>query len=160
MNKNPVVVGIAQGDIVRPPDVLVTYALGSCVGVCLYDRKTGVAGMAHILLPSYRDARDQSNPYKFADTGCDLLLRSMLMAGADRESVTAKIAGGARMFHTDGKTEGIGTRNVKAVKEALRLLGIRLIAEDTGEDYGRTVILDSTSGRITIKSVKHGVNVI
>lgn len=160
MNENPIMVGIARGVIVQKPGRLITYALGSCVGVCLYDKRTGLTGMAHILLPSYRDAVDQSNLYKFADTGCEKLYRSMLKAGADRHSVTAKIVGGARMFRTDGKTEGIGERNVKSVKGALGSLGILLVAEDTGKDYGRTVILDSESGRVTVTSLKYGVNVI
>ena len=64
MNSNPVIVGIAQGAVVAKPRELVSYALGSCVGVCLYDRNSNIAGMAHILLPSYKDARDQTNPYK------------------------------------------------------------------------------------------------
>lgn len=160
MNENPIIVGIARGVIVHKPERLITYALGSCVGVCLYDKRIGLAGMAHILLPSHQDAVDQSNPYKFADTGCELLYRSMVKSGADRQAVTAKIAGGARMFRTDGKTEGIGERNVRAVKEALGSLGIWLLAEDTGKDYGRTVILDSESGFVTVTSLKYGVNVI
>ena len=160
MNSNPVIVGIAQGAVVAKPRELVSYALGSCVGVCLYDRNSNIAGMAHILLPSYKDARDQTNPYKFADTGCARLLREMLAAGASRQSVTAKIVGGAKMFCTDGKTEGIGERTVKAVREALGRLGLSLIAEDTGADYGRTVVLDSASGIVTVKSVKHGMKVI
>lgn len=160
MNDNPVIVGIAQGNVVQKPDKLVSYALGSCVGVCLYDRGKKIAGMAHILLPSRRDAIDQTNPYKFADTGCERLLMEMMRAGAVRQSVTAKIVGGAKMFHTDGKTWGIGERNVKAVKTALATLGISLIGEDTGKDYGRTVLLDSETGMVTVKSVKNGVKVI
>lgn len=160
MNDNPVIVGIAQGNVVQKPRRLVSYALGSCVGVCLYDREKGIAGMVHILLPSHWDAIDKANPYKFADTGCVRLFHEMLGAGAARHSVTAKIAGGAEMFHTGGKTWGIGERNVKAVREALASLGIRLIAEDTGEDYGRTVMLDSATGIVTVKSVKHGLKVI
>lgn len=160
MSDNPVVVGIAQGGVVHKPQKLVSYALGSCVGVCLYDRSRNIAGMAHILLPSHRDAVDQTNPYKFADTGCALLLQEMLKEGAVRQSVTAKIVGGAKMFCTDGKTEGIGDRNVKAVRQSLAVLGICLIGEDTGRDYGRTVVLDSASGMVTVKSVKHGGKVI
>ncbi len=160
MNDNPVIVGIAQGNVVQKPRKLISYALGSCVGVCLYDRERGIAGMVHILLPSHLDATDKTNPYKFADTGCDRLFHEMLRAGGARRSITAKIAGGAEMFHTGGKTWGIGKRNVKAVREALAALGIRLIAEDTGEDYGRTVMLDSATGIVTVKSVKHGLKVI
>lgn len=160
MKNDPVIVGIAQGNVVHKPRELVSYALGSCVGLCLYDRSSGIAGMAHILLPSHRDAIDRTNPYKFADTGCSILLEEMLREGACRRFITAKMVGGAKMFHTDGKTWGIGERNVKAVRETLAALGICLIAEDTGKDYGRTVTLDSASGIVTVTSVKHGIKVI
>lgn len=160
MKNSPVIVGIAQAGIAEKPDELITYALGSCVSVCLFDRKHYIAGMAHILLPNQNDAVDRRNPYKFADSGCSELLKAMLLRGAGREYLTAKLAGGARMFQTSGASEGIGARNVAAVREALRLLGIRIIAEDTGKDYGRTVILNSETGQVTVKSVKYGVNVI
>lgn len=160
MKNNPDIVGIAQGGVVKSPGELITYALGSCVGICLYDRKNKIAGMAHILLPSRQDALDQTNLYKFADTGCERLLSAMLKEGADLRSITAKIAGGATMFGGNSGRESIGTRNVKAVRAALMQLGIGLTAEDTGKDYGRTVALDAASGAVTVRSVKYGVHII
>lgn len=153
MKNSPVNVGIACALVVKEPGVLITYALGSCVGVCLFDRKKHIAGMAHIMLPSYEDAADRQNLYKFADSGCELLLRSMLRQGAGRDDITARLAGGAKMFRTGGSMEGIGERNVHAVRETLHRLGIQIIAEDTGKDYGRTVTLDSVTGEVTVKAV-------
>ena len=76
------VVGIAQGKAVTLPEKLITYALGSCVGVCLYDEKYRIAGMAHIMLPDAGLSLSQENPYKFADQGCRQLLKEMERLGA------------------------------------------------------------------------------
>lgn len=153
MKNSPVNVGIACALVVREPGTLISYALGSCVGVCLFDHKKHIAGMAHILLPSYKDAVDRQNLYKFADSGCELLLYSMLRKGAGRDDISARLVGGARMFRTGGSMEGIGERNVNAAREALHRLGIQITAEDTGKDYGRTVTLDSETGEVTVKAV-------
>ena len=108
MKNSPVIVGIAQAGVAKRPRELITYALGSCVSICLFDRKNYIAGMAHILLPHQEDAIDRQNPYKFADRGCEELLRAMTACGAGREYITAKLAGGARMFTTSNTSEGIG----------------------------------------------------
>lgn len=160
MSDNPVVVGIAQGLAVCRPKVLVTYALGSCVGVCLYDRTHHIAGMAHILLPETADSIRAGNPYKFADSGCAELLRAMERLGANRYAVQAKLAGGARMFERYEAAESIGERNVKAVKAALEELGIAVAAEDTGKNYGRTILFDSEDGSLKIKSKNSEITII
>lgn len=77
-------VGIGDACIIKMPDVLVTYALGSCVGVCLYDFRNHIAGMVHILLPSRHDIQN-SNEYKFADSGISKLLEQMLQQGANKK---------------------------------------------------------------------------
>lgn len=156
MKDNPVVVGIAQGAVVHAPEQLITYALGSCVGVCLYDRTTHTAGLAHIMLPCWSDSLEHSNPYKFADSGCGLLLRRMAEAGCAKERLTAKLAGGASMFYTSDEIQTIGARNVRAVKEALRNYRIPVISEDTGKDYGRTIVFDAETGSLIVKSFKAG----
>ena len=160
MNNNPLTVGIAQGNVVCSPEQLISYALGSCVGICLYDRKMKIAGMAHIMLPNPGNPQTLINPYKFADSGCEELLRRMKILGCRQSYVTAKLAGGASMFCTSEEIEGIGARNVKAVKEVLYRLHIPVIAEDTGKDYGRTIIFDSATGALTVKSCKTGTIVI
>lgn len=160
MTDKPVVVGIAEMSVVRESGKIATYALGSCVGVCLYDCKNRVAGMVHILLPSSSDAIERSNPCKFADSGCEHLLRRMAYAGAQQNYITAKIVGGATMFAVKGPMEGIGDRNVRAVKEALRALKVRIIAEDTGACYGRSVVMDAATGKLSIHTVGHGTVVL
>ncbi|MBS6953106.1 MAG: chemotaxis protein CheD [Enterocloster asparagiformis] len=160
MADKTVVVGIAEMSMIRGSGKIATYALGSCVGVCLYDCKNKIAGMVHILLPSSSDAIERSNPYKFADSGCDHLLRRMVYAGAQQSFITAKIVGGATMFAVKGPMEGIGDRNVRAVKAALRALKVRIIAEDTGASYGRSVVMDAATGKLTIHTVGHGTVIL
>lgn len=147
------IIGIAEGRVTKPPHILITYALGSCVGICLYDKKNQVAGMAHIVLPCQADAIDQNNPFKFADAGLNRLLDEMVLKGAQRKEIRAKIAGGAEMFPNLVTGEGIGQRNVQAVRNALKAEKIRIVAEDTGEDYGRTILLDSSDGTLEVRTV-------
>ncbi len=90
-----IMVGIAEGKIARKTQVLASYALGSCVAICLYDPKNKIAGMAHAILPRKEDAVDQGNPYKFAREGASELIRAMVNSGAEKKQITAKLVGGA-----------------------------------------------------------------
>ncbi len=152
-------VGISDLNVAKDGDVLVTYALGSCVGICLYDRVTKVAGLSHVMLPSSKDFK-ASGPqlYKFADTAIELLILKMEQAGAKRMFFKAKIAGGAQMFAnvSNSSLANIGERNVVAVKQELERFHIPIIAEDTGKNYGRTQYFYSEDGRMVIKAVNKG----
>jgi chemotaxis protein CheD len=147
-------VGISDYAVSRAPDIVVTYALGSCVGICLYDNAKKVGGLSHIMLPESSMApRGETNRMKFADTAIVDIARDLKNIGALR--LTAKIAGGAQMFATPamGAMGNIGERNVKAVKAALAALRIPIIAEDTGKDYGRTVFFDLSTGIMKVQSI-------
>lgn len=150
-------VGMADLKTCRYPDALTTLGLGSCVGIALYDPVSKISGLAHIMLPDSTQIKNNQNIAKFADTGIDELLKQMIAMGASRARIVAKIAGGAQMFaFKSADTDNImrvGDRNVEAVKKNLSKLGIRLLAQDTGNNYGRTVELYSEDGRFVIKSV-------
>lgn len=154
-----ITVGISDLNVVRAPDILVTYALGSCVGICLYDNNSRIAGLSHIMLPDSRQiAGGAGQIKKFADTGIVALLRDMEATGARRMFIKAKIAGGAQMFAAMSNTAiaNIGSRNVLAVKAVLSELHIPIIAEDTGKDYGRTLYFNAEDGIMHIKSGSKG----
>ena len=153
-----ITVGISDLNVAKAPDVLVTYALGSCVGICLYDSFTRVAGLSHIMLPSSTLSRDKSQPARYADTAIPLLIQRMVAAGANKSRLRAKIAGGAKMFATvsNSSLANIGQRNVMAVKETLRANGIPILADDTGKDYGRTLYFNAEDATMKIKSAKYG----
>lgn len=155
-----VTVGISDLNVVKAPDTLVTYALGSCVGICLYDPVMRVAGLSHIMLPSSKLTPGVEGPgkMKFADSAISILLSKMLAMGAQKPRLKAKIAGGAQMFAaiSNSSIANIGQRNVVAVKEALQELRIPIVAEDTGKDYGRTLYFCANDGIMRIKSAKKG----
>lgn len=159
---NVVKVGMADLNICKSPDVITTLGLGSCIGLTLYDPVTKIGGMVHYMLPDSKQVRNNENIAKFADTGIDELLRKVVAAGANRQRLVAKIAGGAKMFETGGNSTigNIGERNAEAAKQILRQKGIRLVAEDTGLNYGRTVELHCETGDFYIKSVGKKLKVI
>ena len=155
-----IVVGIADAKIGRKGQILVSYALGSCVGICLYDTGSRTAGLLHVILPEKNMAARPDNLYKFADTGIPALIKALEKKGIPKNRLKAKIAGGAKMFSTGSVDWEIGLKNVEAVKRVLKQEGISITAEDTGKDYGRTLLFYVDSGRLEIKSVKHGTVVI
>lgn len=158
MNRT-VTVGIADLNVVRSPDALVTYALGSCVGICIYDSARKIAGMSHIMLPSSVGfAATGKQCMKFADLAIPMLVKRMEEMGAARIRMKAKIAGGAQMFAGNSNTSlaNIGLRNVSAVKAELAKLRIPILAEDTGKNYGRTQFFYAEDGSMRIKSVNKG----
>lgn len=148
-------VGMADLKTGKAPDILTTLGLGSCIGIALWDSQTKIGGLVHIMLPDSSRIRNNSNIAKFADTGIAELVQQMEKLGVPRRRMVAKIAGGARMFEVSGKTSvgNIGQNNAIASKAKLRELGIRLAAEDTGLNYGRTVELDCNNGDYIIKAV-------
>jgi chemotaxis protein CheD len=138
--------------------VIATVGLGSCVAIALYDPEARVGGLAHILLPSPALSWDHRNRAKFAGTAVPLLLEEMQAVGARLGRVRAKLAGGASMFAPLSPGGGLpmGERNVLAAREALRHAGIVLVAQDVGGGHGRSVFLDTTDGRLTVKSLARG----
>lgn len=158
--QNLVKVGMADLNVVGNSGILRTTGLGSCVGLTLYDPQVKVAGMAHVMLPSSDIAREsQINVAKYADTALPILVDKLLELGAAKRRLIAKMAGGAQMFAFagSGDTMRIGPRNVESCKEMLNKLGISLMAEDTGANYGRTIEINSDTGILTIRSVQKGV---
>lgn len=155
-------VGMADANVCVAPDVITTLGLGSCVGIVLYDPVKKIAGLAHIMLPDSTKILNNSNKYKFADTGIDMLITDMLNMGAGRYNLVAKIAGGAQMFNFGNSSEmmRIGERNVEATKDKLAKLGIVLLAEDTGANYGRTIEFYPETGMLHIKAVGRELKII
>ena len=151
-------VGMADYKVGRAPSTLISYGLGSCIGVSLYDPQAKVGGLLHIMLPDSTQSRASENPAKFADTGVPLMLKDVLALGASKSRLVAKMAGGAQMFAFAKATDimRVGARNAEAVKEQLKSLGSKLIAEDTGENYGRTVQINLENGVYTVKTMVKG----
>jgi chemotaxis protein CheD len=157
---NVLIVGISDYKLERNPNIIATYALGSCVGICLYDHKSKVGGLSHIMLPeSSMFSKSDTNRMKFADTALVDLVEALVRIGADKKRLTAKIAGGAKMFEVQpGSPMGtIGDRNVSSVKNILNSLRIPIIGEDTGLNYGRTVFFDLETGIMKVQALSRSV---
>lgn len=155
-------VGMADLKVCVSPDSLTTLGLGSCVGIAIRDPVTKIGGLAHIMLPNSEEIRNNGNIPKFADTGITELVHQMARMGANQGRMVAKIAGGAQMFAFQNKSEmvRIGDRNVEATKKKLSELRIPLLAQETGDCYGRTVIFYPETGDFVIKSVGKEIKVI
>jgi chemotaxis protein CheD len=134
-------------------DVIVTYSLGSCIGVMLYDPHIPVAGMLHFQLPTATmdPERAKKQPHLFGDSGLDSLLNMMLANGASKKRIKVKLAGGAKMFE-GSESFDIGKRNHQSIRKALWQHGLFIDKEDVGGAAPRTVNLNVADGAITIKS--------
>ncbi|MBE7519536.1 MAG: chemotaxis protein CheD [Thermoflexaceae bacterium] len=148
-------VGIGQLAVSKDSrEVLIAYGLGSCIGVSAHDPGTGVCAMVHILLPASEGKVPQPNePARFADSGVDALLKQMIAAGASRSRLVLKLAGGAAVLGP-GNAEKfkIGERNADAIKERLKLHGLRAAREDLGGTRGRTLELQVASGKTFVRT--------
>lgn len=151
MNGSLINVGVAQVKTGSQPAILRTI-LGSCVGICIYDRMKKIGGLAHILLPN--DTANGANPEKFADTAVPYLVQYLLKEGAKKEFLSAKIAGGASMFKFEANVSlgQIGDRNVEEVKKALQKFQIPILEEDTGGNTGRVIDFFLEDGRLKVKA--------
>lgn len=151
-------VGMADYKVGRNPASLISYGLGSCVGIALFDAVAKVGGLAHIMLPDSTQARSADNLAKFADTALPAMLNDIIKLGGVKSRITAKIAGGAQMFTFTNTTDimRVGERNAEAVRSVLKKLDIRLLVEDTGGNYGRTVELKLDTGIFRVKTIDKG----
>ncbi|QAZ67806.1 chemotaxis protein CheD [Solidesulfovibrio carbinolicus] len=136
----------------RARDVLVTHALGSCLGLAAYDPVAGVAGLIHCLLPLARDVKAPiKNPFMYVNTGVPQMIRAMYGRGATRDNLVLKAAGCGRMMHISNQFD-TGASNVAALKKLLQVNDMRLSAEDVGGTIPRTMRLFADTGRIVISS--------
>jgi len=127
-------VGIADLKVARRQGLLITYALGSCIGVALYDPVIKLGGLLHIMLPSAE------------------MLRKMQIFGGMKSRYICKIAGGAKMFEMQGSLGNIGQRNIESVQNTMRREGIRIVRQDVGANYARTMSVEVETGIVKIRS--------
>jgi chemotaxis protein CheD len=148
-----IVVGISELAITADPAAsLATYALGSCIAVAMNDPAARVAGLLHFLLPdsAWDTARGQGNPCMYADRGIPLLLEQLLDAGASRQRLIVRAAGGANVLDDQGLF-GIGKRNDASLRKTLTESGLALHAAAIGGSVARSVRLDAGSGRLWVR---------
>jgi len=149
-------VGIGEIRVVDNNCLLKAIGLGSCIALALYDENTGIAGLAHFMLPSIDESHDKANPSRFIDRGLEKMIAEMKKRSAQSNGFKAKIFGGANMFpdiiFSDSLMD-IGQRNIQAVREELRKYSINIIAEDLGGHTGRSVIFDTKDGTVVVNTL-------
>ena len=154
MSQNEIKVGMGEGAVTGTPYVISSTGIGSCVVITLYDPRRQVGGLAHIMLPDSNGINRRRPPYHCADTAIAALLNRLQFKGAVRESLVAKIIGGARMFvNNNGSSPGIGKQNVISIRQILIRERLPLAGEDTCGGYGRSVEFNLDSGRVIIRAV-------
>jgi chemotaxis protein CheD len=149
-----VVVNIADMKVSKlPDDVIVTYSLGSCIAVVLYEPHRKIGGMIHVMLPDSSIEKNKSsmNYYKFVDTGIPLLYKKMFAVGAKRSDIITKVIGGSNVMDRNNFFN-IGERNYTAIRKILWRNNIMIKAEDIGGSKSRTVRLFMNTGRVVISN--------
>lgn len=153
-----VIVGIADMRVANDPEsTLITYALGSCIGVALYDPAVRVGGLIHYMLPESQldPAKAQINPCMFGDTGVPLLFKEMYRYGAEKRRIVVKVAGGAQVMDPTGYFN-IGKRNYTSLRKVLWMNSVLIEAEAVGGNVNRTVRLEISSGKVWVKTSGDG----
>ena len=134
---------------------IITYALGSCIGITFYDPSIKLGALLHIMLPARVDPKDPK-VFKYADSGIRETVRKLTAFGMVKSRTVVKIAGGAKMFEMKGSSSdfgNIGQRNAAMVKKILMEEKLRISAEDTGGSYARTMLIDVSNGDVVIRTV-------
>lgn len=154
-------VRISDYKIAAYPDTLITIALGSCVGIAIYDPKTKMGGLSHIMLPDSKMFKPPYKVEKFADLAIPQMVSEIRKQTKNHELV-AKIAGGANMFQfsSQGEGESIGERNTKAVITCLNELKIPLLGQNTGGNIGRTMIVDLDEFKVKVRNANRDISVL
>jgi len=151
---NRVVVGISEVIVSgNGEDVLITYALGSCIAVAVYDPVAQVGGLLHFMLPdsSLDVQKAKKTPAMFADTGIPLLFKSCYKLGAEKKRMIVKIAGGAKILDDDNYFR-IGQKNITALRKIFWKNNVLIDGEDIGKDNHRTIQLYISTGKVILKS--------
>ncbi len=133
-----------------------TPALGSCLGITLWDASLRTGVLAHVMLPTPGDGTRGANA-KYVEFAVPEMVRLMMEAGSFRHRLVAKIAGGAAMFNRESLVASIGLRNIEEARRQLALAQVPLAAEDVGQSHARTIELVLDTGILLVHSHRYGV---
>lgn len=154
MEERDIKVGIGDMKFTRGDSTIITYALGSCIGITFYDPFLKLGCLLHIMLPNRTDPNDPK-VFKYADSGIRETIRKLTAFGMMKNRTIVKIAGGAKMFEMKGSSNlgNIGQRNAAMVKQVLMEERMRIMAEDTVGTYARTMLLNVANGDVFVRTV-------
>jgi len=147
----------------KAPMKMMTMALGSCLGIVLYDKKTRIGALAHVMHPSWKNVSNNTNRGKFVDTAIENMISILSDSGVDVERLVAKIFGGARMFDNIVGAKGIvqiGSANIVAARNELERLGVPIVVERVGGNKGRMIMFDLSNGSVLVRDVNGNEEVL
>jgi len=155
---NLIEVGMADLKIQTAPGSLISRGLGSCLGITFYDPFKKIGAMAHAMLPDINHSKIKSNPARFVNSSIEKILEEFKKQGCVKRHLEVKLFGGARMFSfiAQDSVLNVGERNITMAKEVLSNLGMSIIAEDVGGNFGRTIELNLDTGKVHIKTIYSG----
>ena len=141
-----------------PDDILVTYALGSCIAVIIHDKVAQVGGLLHILLPDSKLdlVKAKANPLTFADTAIPILFQQAYALGASKARLRVCLIGGAQL-NASGSYFNVGAENIRATRHILQRANVAIHSESVGGTSARTVRLHVGTGRIAMQQTETGV---
>jgi chemotaxis protein CheD len=154
-----IIVGMADMQVTdNPGATLITYSLGSCIGVTLYDPVAKIGGLLHYMLPDSQidGQKAQENPWMFADTGIPLFFKEAYKLGAEKKRMQVKVAGGSQILDESGFFN-IGKRNYMALRKIFWVNNVLIQAENVGGNVNRTLSIELSSGRVTVKTSGDGI---
>ncbi len=149
------VVGVADMKIIsQPGDIIVTHALGSCLGITIHDPVANVGGMLHVMMPlsHINPEKAKVNPYMFVDTGLPAFFREAYAAGGQKKRMIVKVAGGANVQSNQNDRFEIGSRNFIILKKILWKNNVLIEADDVGGTKARTMYLEIGTGKVSLNS--------
>ena len=135
-------------------DVIVTHALGSCLGIAVHDARAGVGGLLHVMMPvsSINPEKAKINPYMFVDTGVPSFFQKLYSLGCDKRQLVVKVAGGANVHGKDNDRFAIGKRNYMMLKKIFWKNGVLIESEDVGGGCARTMYLEIGTGKVWLST--------
>jgi len=149
------VVGVADMKVSAcPEDVIVTHALGSCLGISAHDSSVPVGGLLHVMLPTsaVNPEKAAANPYMFVDTALPPFFHTLYKLGATKRNLVIKVAGGANIHGVTKDTFAIGKRNIIVVKKMFWRNNVLIEAQDVGGSHARTMYLEIGTGKVTLST--------
>jgi chemotaxis protein CheD len=157
-----IIVGIADMKVSDDPDAtVITYSLGSCIGVSIYDSMARVGGLLHFMLPdsTIDPQKAMQNPWMFADSGIPLFFKEAYQLGAEKKRLNVKVVGGAQILD-DSNFFNIGKRNYMTLRKIFWANNVLIRAEQVGGNVNRTLSLELSSGKVWVKTSGDGVKEI
>jgi chemotaxis protein CheD len=162
MESNLIEVQMGKMEFAQAPDRLITRGLGSCLGITIFDPVKKIGAMVHPMLPDMERSKIKSNPSRFVNSGITGAMQELEKKGCFRGRMEIKIFGGAHMFSfiNADSALNVGQKNIEMAHAIFAGLNLKIIAEEVGGTFGRTIELDTETGKVLVKTVSWGDKVV